>query len=152
MRNNCLLLLIVSVLCMATLAPARDANGNIVSPASSQCLLSTFTYTVTSSRDGNTYTGVMVGQDPHASTLSPTNVSTPVIPLIITTNTVAMGLTSGWDPDHDYRNYNLQSDESRFCLPEGTQQRTANAVPAIADFSTVQLQLWSHFSGQHPIR
>lgn len=75
--------------------PARDANGHIVSPASSESLLTTFTYTVTSSRDGNTYTGVMVGQDPFSSGFTPTNVSTPVIPLIITTNTIATGLTSG---------------------------------------------------------
>jgi hypothetical protein len=112
MRNKCLLVFMFSVVSMAAVAsaqaqsgaklkaytrvhPARDANGNVVSPAASQSLLSTFTYTVTSSRDGNTYTGVMVGQDPHASNLAPTNVTTPIIPLIITTNTVATGLTSG---------------------------------------------------------
>jgi len=112
MISKCFLLLLVCLVCMAMITsaqaqshvklkaytavhPARDANGNVLSPAASQSLLSTFTYTVTSSRDGNTYSGVMVGQDPHASTPSPISVRTPIIPLIITTNTVATGLTSG---------------------------------------------------------
>jgi hypothetical protein len=73
--------------------PARDANGNIIQPANSVSALVTFTYTVKSSRDGNSYTGVMVGQDPFVPPFSPTNVTTPVVPLIITTNTVATGIT-----------------------------------------------------------
>ena len=46
--------------------PARDANGNLRSPAdaSANSALATFNYTTVSSRDGNTYSGLMVGQDP----------------------------------------------------------------------------------------
>jgi hypothetical protein len=77
-----------------TVKPAHDAKGNIVSPANSVSSLATFTYNVTSSRDGNSYTGVMVGQDPFSSRFSPTSVTTPVIPLIITTNSVATGENS----------------------------------------------------------
>jgi hypothetical protein len=71
--------------------PARDANGKVLDAptASAVSSLATFSYTVTSSRDGNTYTGAMVGQDPFGSNFTPTRVTTPVIPLIITTNAVA---------------------------------------------------------------
>jgi len=71
--------------------PARDANGKVLDPATASAIssLATFSYTVTSSRDGNTYTGAMVGQDPFGSGFTPTTVTTPVIPLIITTNAVA---------------------------------------------------------------
>jgi len=79
----------------ATVKPARDANGNIVSPASAVSSLATFTYNVTSSRDGNAYTGAMVGQDPFSSGFTPTNVTTPIIPLIITTNSVAVKISKG---------------------------------------------------------
>jgi hypothetical protein len=79
----------------STVKPARDASGNVVRPSDSVSSLATFTYTVTSSRDGNTYTGAMVGQNPFASGFTPTTVITPVIPLIITTNSVATGISSG---------------------------------------------------------
>jgi len=71
--------------------PARDANGKVLDPATASAIssLATFSYTVTSSRDGNTYTGAMVGQNPFGSGFTPTTVTTPVIPLIITTNAVA---------------------------------------------------------------
>src|SRR5258708_8014377 len=42
--------------------PARDASGNVVRPGKTTSSLATFTYNVTSSRDGNSYTGIMVGQ------------------------------------------------------------------------------------------
>ncbi len=112
MTRKCLLLLICSTICLSTAAsvwaqarvklpaytrvePARDANGNVVSPADSVSSLITFTYTTPSSRDGNTYTGAMVGQDPMSSGFTPTTVTTPVIPLIITTNSVATRLSTG---------------------------------------------------------
>jgi len=71
--------------------PARDRNGKVLDPATASAVssLATFSYTVTSSRDGNTYTGAMVGQNPFGSGFTPTTVTTPVIPLIITTNAVA---------------------------------------------------------------
>jgi len=72
--------------------PAKDAAGNAVRPEATTSSLTTFTYTTTSSRDGNTYTGAMVGQDPFSTGFSPTNVTTPIVPLIITTNAVAIRL------------------------------------------------------------
>jgi len=72
-------------------SPARDVNGNKLSPAdaTANSALPTFTYNVVSSRGGNTYTGVMVGQDPFGGNFAPTTVAAPIIPLIITTNSVA---------------------------------------------------------------
>src|SRR5712692_5006139 len=80
-----------------TVSPARDVNGKKLSPAdaSANSLLTTFTYNVVSSRDGNSYTGVMVGQDPFGGNFTPTTVTSPIIPLIITTNSVAVRLSSG---------------------------------------------------------
>jgi hypothetical protein len=75
-----------------TVKPARDAAGNVLRPADSVSSLATFSYTVTSSRDGNTYTGSMVGQDPFTPGFTTTTVTTPVVPLIITFNAVATGL------------------------------------------------------------
>jgi hypothetical protein len=77
---------------------ARDASGNSISPAAAAGTsgLPTFGYQVLSSRDGNLYTGVMVGQDPFSTGgFTPTNVTAPVVPLIITTHTVATGISSG---------------------------------------------------------
>ncbi len=78
----------------STVKPARDSMGNQISPQDSVSSLATFTYTVTSTRDGNTYTGVMVGQDPFGSGFIPTKVTTPIVPLIITVNSVATGQNS----------------------------------------------------------
>ncbi len=110
MRDTCLLLLLFSIICPSTPAnvwaqakvklnayttvkPARNAAGNMVraSAAAAVSSLATFTYNVRSSRDGNTYTGAMVGQDPFSSGFTTTTVTTPVIPLIITVNAVATG-------------------------------------------------------------
>jgi len=74
-------------------APARDHNGRILSPAEVSATLPVFTYNVTSSRDGNNYTGVMVGQDPFNGG-GTTNVPTQIVPLIITTDSVAYKLSS----------------------------------------------------------
>ncbi len=109
MRTRCLLTLLCCAICFSTTAslwaqsrgklnayttvkPAHDAAGNVVRPADSVSSLATFTYNVTSSRDGNNYTGSMVGQDPFSSGLTTTSVTTPVIPLVITFNSVATGL------------------------------------------------------------
>src|SRR5438876_5605172 len=78
--------------------PARDANGNMLRPAdaSASSALATFNYTTVSSRDGNTYSGVMVGQDPFSSgPFTTTTVDTPIIPLIITTKSVAFKVSKG---------------------------------------------------------
>jgi len=111
MRTRSLLLLLCSAVYFSTTAllsaqsngkgklkaytivkPAKDAAGNVIRPADSVSSLATFTYNVTSSRDGNNYTGSMVGQDPFSSGLTTTTVTTPVVPLIITFNAVATGL------------------------------------------------------------
>jgi len=74
--------------------PARDASGRVTRPedATAASSLATFTYNVNSSRDGNSYTGAMVGQDPFSAGFTQTTVTTPIIPLIITTNGVAIKL------------------------------------------------------------
>jgi hypothetical protein len=56
--------------------------------------LETFTYTVTSSRDGKSYTGEIVGRNPFTNALGFTAVSTQLIPIIIVTNSVFAGVTS----------------------------------------------------------
>src|SRR6267154_5444980 len=109
MRTSCLLTLLCSAICLATpsalcaqsrgklnasttVKPAKDAAGNVIRPADSVSALATFTYNVTSSRDGNSYTGAMVGQDPFSAGLTTTTVTTPIVPLIITFNSVATGI------------------------------------------------------------
>jgi hypothetical protein len=72
--------------------PARDASGNVLRAEDSASSLATFTYNVKSSRDGNSYTGAIVGQNPFSPGFTPTSVSTPIVPLIITTNAVATKL------------------------------------------------------------
>lgn len=79
----------------STVKAARDAKGNIVAPADSVSSLARFTYTVTSTRDGNSYTGVMVGQDPFAGNFVPTSVTTPIVPVIVHTNSIAIKLSAG---------------------------------------------------------
>lgn len=74
-------------------APARDHTGRVLAPAEVSSTLPVFTYNVTSSRDGNSYTGVMVGQDPFNGG-GTTNVPTQIIPLIITTDSVAYKVSS----------------------------------------------------------
>jgi len=79
-------------------SPARDANGSMLKPAeaSANSALATFNYTTVSTRDGNTYSGVMVGQDPFSSgPFTITAVDTPIVPLIITTKSVAFKISRG---------------------------------------------------------
>jgi hypothetical protein len=78
-------------------APATDAAGNPISAAEAAANsdLTTFNYTVVSSRDGNTYTGAMVGQDPFGANFSTTNINAVVIPVILITNTIAVASPNG---------------------------------------------------------
>jgi hypothetical protein len=78
-------------------APATDAAGNTLSSAEAAANsdLTTFNYTVVSSRDGNTYSGSMVGQDPFGANFSTTNINTVVIPVILITNTIAVASPNG---------------------------------------------------------
>lgn len=64
-------------------AAASNTNGQS---------LQVFTYTVTSSRDGNTYSGEIVGQSPFSNPFGFTHVSTQVVPIIIVTNSVFAGV------------------------------------------------------------
>ena len=63
---------------------SRPAHGALTLPntpaASAQ--LPTFAYTVSSSRDGNTYSGVMVGDDPFSSSGS-VSIPTELVPIIL---------------------------------------------------------------------
>ena len=70
----------------STLATARPNDASQTLPL--------FTYTVTSSRDGNTYTGTMVGPDPFAHPGGSARVPTQIIPVIVTANSVFAGVIS----------------------------------------------------------
>ena len=63
-------------------SPATDAGGKPIGPAqaAANSNLATFNYIVVSSRDGNTYSGAMVGQDPFGSSFTTTTVDTPSSP------------------------------------------------------------------------
>ncbi len=78
-------------------SPATDAGGKPIGPAqaAANSNLATFNYTVVSSRDGNTYSGAMVGQDPFGSNFTTTTVDTPIIPVILITNTIAVASPNG---------------------------------------------------------
>lgn len=56
--------------------------------------LQTFTYQVTSTRDGNVYTGQIVGKSPFSNPDASTKVATKLVPLVIVTNSVF----AGFDP------------------------------------------------------
>lgn len=56
--------------------------------------LQTFSYTVTSSRDGNVYSGELVGRSPFFNPDGFTAIGTHVVPLIIVTNSVFAGVDS----------------------------------------------------------
>ena len=79
--------------------PATDASGKELSTAEAAANsdLATFTYTVVSSRDGNTYSGSMVGGNPFppGQNLSTTNIETLVIPVKLVTNSVFFKITNG---------------------------------------------------------
>src|ERR1700758_2506041 len=78
-----------------TSSPATDAGGHGLTAAQAKksSKLTTFMYTVRSSRDGNTYSGSMVGQDPFGAEFTTTVINTPVVPVILTTNAVADKIT-----------------------------------------------------------
>jgi hypothetical protein len=77
--------------------PATDAGGNAISAtqAAANSDLATFTYTVKSTRDGNTYAGAMVGQDPFGSDFTTTAIDTIIVPVILITNTIAVASPNG---------------------------------------------------------
>lgn len=78
-------------------AMATDAAGNPLTPAQAavNSALATFPYTVVSSRDGNTYSGFMVGQSPFGNGLTTTTINTPILPVIVVTDRIATKITNG---------------------------------------------------------
>jgi len=75
----------------ATTIPAANQTAT-ARPNDANQTLPTFTYTVNSSRDGNTYTGTIVGPDPFAHPGGSAKVPTQIVPVIITTNSVFVGV------------------------------------------------------------
>jgi len=76
-----------------TTLPAADKAASAL-PNGSKQTLPLFTYTVTSTRDGNTYSGTMVGPDPFAHPGGSAKVPTQIVPVIVTTNSVFAGVDS----------------------------------------------------------
>jgi hypothetical protein len=70
------------------------ANMPAAVPDKSHQTLPLFTYTVRSSRDGNTYTGTIVGPNPFTRPGGSARVPTQIVPVIITTNSVFAGVDS----------------------------------------------------------
>ncbi|HYL16456.1 MAG TPA: hypothetical protein VEV41_25705 [Terriglobales bacterium] len=69
--------------------------------ASTSETLPLFLFNVQSTRDGNDYTGVMVGTDPFNGGAGQTNVATQIVPLIIVTNTVGIRVNKSRDKKKD---------------------------------------------------
>lgn len=74
--------------------PSTAAAINNTSPSNGP-QLATFSYTVTSSRDGNVYSGKIVGTSPFSNPVGHTNVATQLIPVVIVTNSVFAGVSHG---------------------------------------------------------
>ena len=70
-----------------------DSNAANASKANGQ-ELQTFTYQVTSARDGNVYSGQIVGKSPFSDPQGKTSVATQLIPLVVVTNSVFAGVNS----------------------------------------------------------
>jgi hypothetical protein len=92
----------------AFLKPAKDSktgqsvalvaalsNGTLkANKSSSGAHLPLFNYTVTSSRDGNTYSGTIVGDSPFLHPAGSTAVPSQIVPVIVITNSVFAGVDS----------------------------------------------------------
>lgn len=70
-----------------------NASANNLDQNNAQ--LETFTYTVTSTRDGKTYSGQIVGRSPFSDPLGFTAVSSQLIPVIVRTHSVFVGVANG---------------------------------------------------------
>lgn len=73
-----------------TVKPLTGMTGERLDSAVSTAKLPMFTYSVRSSRDGNDYTGVMVGRNPFNANSGTANVKTQIVPLIIVTNKIGV--------------------------------------------------------------
>jgi hypothetical protein len=79
----------------AALESARAKASVSANSLNNNGQLQTFTYTVTSSRDGKTYTGEIVGRNPFTNPLGFTAVPSQLIPVIVRTHSVFAGVTNG---------------------------------------------------------
>src|SRR5215469_470077 len=75
-----------------TATPLPNAAAVSTDQANKGPKLPVFTYTVISSRDGNTYTGTIVGASPFSDSQGMVNVPTQIVPIIIVTNSVFAGV------------------------------------------------------------
>ena len=76
-----------------TVKPLAVTPG--VAAATANDPLPHFTYTTTASRDGHTYSGVMIGTDPFVSGAGVANVTTQIIPVIVKTSLVGTNVDFG---------------------------------------------------------
>ena len=74
--------------------PAGAGTPANIKAMAASSTLPLFTYDVTSSRDGNTYTGAVVGSSPFNGGDGQTSVTTQIIPLIIVTHKVGVSVNS----------------------------------------------------------
>ena len=78
---------------VTTIPEANKAEIRL--PSNSNQTLPVFTYNVTSSRDGNTYSGTIVGPDPFKAPGGSAKIPTQIVPVVITTNSVFAGVSNG---------------------------------------------------------
>lgn len=115
------------------------ANSNSGGPQ-----LQTFNYTITSTRDGNTYSGTIVGRSPFDNPFGFTAVSTQIVPIILVTNSVFARCflhRSGYNRAR--RNY-IRSDDRRSKLFNCSKRRADDAAETVASLSAGQLQFWGN--------
>ncbi len=74
------------------------SNDEVMRGSSAATTIPMFSYTVTSSRDGNTYSGVMVGRSPFFHGARTTDIPAVIIPVKFTMTDVSAGAASVFDP------------------------------------------------------
>jgi hypothetical protein len=74
--------------------PAGEGTPAAIKAMAASSTLPLWTFNVKSSRDGNNYTGVMVGTNPFSGGDGQTPVTTQIVPLIIVTHKVGVSLNS----------------------------------------------------------
>jgi len=72
-----------------TVKPAQNIDSKALALSQTNAL-PLFVYNVTSSRDGNSYTGTMVGLNPFDAASGTANVTTQIVPLIIVTKKIGV--------------------------------------------------------------
>jgi hypothetical protein len=77
-----------------TVKPLTGMTQEKVDSALATAKLPMFTYNVRSSRDGNDYSGVMVGHDPFRAGSGTATIPTEIVPLIIVTNTIGTAINT----------------------------------------------------------